>query len=209
MRITLSMACWGRPERTIRAIKCISNQTINGWEALVVGDGCRIMQEFIDRGEFQELIKIAENNGNRLSITNLPQNTGGHGYHIHNTNIQEATGKYFVLYANDDVILPNHFDNYLSAIENTDYDFMYFNSYVEPYKSIRDAQLSYAHIGHSELIVKTEYARKMPPHTPEYGHDWIFIQNLMNGGGTWAKAVDKEPTYIVKSVPVNREVGID
>lgn len=209
MRITLSMACWGRPQRTIRSIECIFGQNVNGWEALVVGDGCPIMQDFLDSNTFASMIEEAEKKGNSLVINNLEKNIGGHGYHIHNQNIQDAKGEYFVLYANDDVILPNHFENYLSGIEGTDYDFVYFNSYVEPYKSIRDAQLMYAHIGHSELIIKTEYAKNMPPHVPDYGHDWIFIDNMMKGGGKFAKAVGKEPTYVVKSVPVNREQGID
>jgi len=74
---------------------------------------------------------------------------------------------------------------------------------------MKNAQHYYDHIGHSELIIKTEYAKKMPPHVPEYGHDWIFIDNMIKGGGKFAKAEGKQPTYYVMSVPVNREQGID
>ena len=209
MRISVSIPCFGRPQRTRRIINAVLDQNIDGWEALIIGDGCPVMQEIINSGEFKIQQDEAQKMGNRLILENLDKNYGGCGYEITNQNIQRANGKYFIFSANDDLILPNHFENYLSGIEDTDYDFVYFNSYVEPYKSIRDAQLYYAHIGHSELIVKTEYAKNMPPHPPEYGHDWLFIDNLMKGGGKWAKAVDKEPTYIVKSVPVNREIGID
>jgi hypothetical protein len=208
MRITISIASFGRPQRTRRMINAVCNQNIDGWEALIVGDGCPVIDKIIKSGEFDEIQAEMEMRGNRLIIENLEKNYGGCGYEIINRNIQRAEGRYFVLGANDDIILPNHFENYLSGIENSEFDFVYYNSYVEPYKSIRDSQLMYAHIGHSELIVKTEYAKKMPPHSPEYGHDWIFIENLMKGGGSSRKVV-LEPTYIVKSVPVLREQGID
>ena len=57
MRLTLSMASYGRPQRTIRAINSIANQNINGWEALVIGDGCPVMQDFIDSDYFEDLIE--------------------------------------------------------------------------------------------------------------------------------------------------------
>ena len=64
MRLTLSMASYGRPQRTIRAINSIANQNINGWEALVIGDGCPVMQDFIDSEYFAGLIDQCSYNGN-------------------------------------------------------------------------------------------------------------------------------------------------
>lgn len=133
---------------------------------------------------------------------------GGYGCHIINQNIERAKGEYFVFYANDDIILPNHFENYLSAIEGTDYDFVYFNSNIMG-EFTRNSSLNFGQIGHSELIVKTEFLKKMPKHTDSYGHDWDLIQNMINAGAKYIKAYDNPPTYIVKSLANNREQNID
>ena len=89
MRLTLSMASYGRPQRTIRAINSIANQNINGWEALVIGDGCPVMQDYIDSNYFKDLIDVCSNNGNDLYIANNPVNQGGNGYAIINNNIKD------------------------------------------------------------------------------------------------------------------------
>ncbi len=208
MRLSLSMPSYGRPQRTIRAINCIANQNINGWEAFVIGDGCPVMQDFIDSDYFEDIIEMCSYNGNDLIINNNPVNQGGHGFAITNRNIEEAEGKYFVFFANDDIILPNHFENYLSQIEGTDLDFVYFNSQVKPINSIRFSRLEYGMIGHSELIVRTEFLRQMPMHNEHYGHDWALIQSMMQNG-KHKKAEDCPPTYLVMSLSDRREQGID
>jgi glycosyltransferase involved in cell wall biosynthesis len=206
-RLTLSMPCFGRRKGTIRAIECIANQTANNWEALVIGDGCPIMEDFLKSGYFNDLRADCRSRGNDLYIANNPNNKGGHGYSITNSNIENAEGKYFIFFANDDVILPNHFENYLSAIENTELDFVYFNSLVVPNNQIRNAQLQYGHIGHSELIVRTDFLKQMPNHNEHYGHDWSLIEQ-MSMFGKHLKS-ENPPTYHVMSLSDNREQGID
>ena len=208
MRLTVSMPCYGRPQRTIRAINCIASQSINGWEALVIGDGCPVMQDFIDSDYFKDLIDVCSNNGNNLIISNNPVNQGGHGFAITNSNIEDAKGKYFTFFANDDIILPNHFENYLSQIEGTDLDFVYFNSEVKPTNSLRVSRLEYGMIGHSELIIRTEFLKQMPTHNEHYGHDWALIQSMMLNGKN-KKAENSPATYHVMSLSDNREQGID
>jgi len=207
-RLTVSMPCFGRRKGTIRAIECIANQTANDWEALVTGDGCPIMQDFVDSNYFADIVKDCNAKGNQLIIKNNKENRGGHGYFIINENIQFARGKYFTFFANDDILLPNHFDNYLSAIENTNYDFMYFDSYVAPRRANRVTQLQYGMIGHSELIVNSSFLREMPKHNQEYGHDWSLIETMAKFG-KHAKAINHPPTYHVMSLSDNREQGID
>lgn len=210
MRLTLSIASLGRPERTRRAIRAVCAQDCTGWEALIVGDGCPVMQEIIDSKEFVSEQERLAKQGNLLVLENLDKNYGGCGYEIINRNIQRANGKYFILAANDDVLLPNHFSNYLSAIEGDDaIGFAYFDSRLDFCNSIRESRLEYGGIGHSEIIVRTDLARMMPPHGPDYGHDWVFIQHLINSGTISRKAVGFPPTYCVKGTPVCREQGID
>ena len=208
MRLTLSMPCYGRPQRTIRAIECIANQTINDWEALVIGDGCPVIKDYLDSGYFNDIRIECAKRGNDLIIDNNSFNQGGHGFAITNNNIKIAQGKYFTFFANDDIILPNHFENYLSQIEGTDLDFVYFNSIVKPINSLRVSQLQYGSIGHSELIVRTEFLRQMPTHNEHYGHDWQLIENMAKEG-KHKKALNCPPTYYVMSLSDNREQGID
>jgi hypothetical protein len=208
MRLTLSMASFGRPQRTIRAINSIANQNINDWEALVIGDGCPVMKDYLDSGYFNDIRIECANRGNDLYIDNNAVNQGGNGFAIINNNIQIAQGKYFVFFANDDIILPNHFENYLSQIERTDLDFVYFNSEVKPTNSLRVSRLEYGMIGHSELIVRTDFLRQMPKHDAEYGHDFALIQNMMLNG-KHKKAENCPATYYVMSLSDNREKGID
>lgn len=203
------MPCYARPQRTIRAIECIVNQNFNGWEALVVGDGCSIMQDYIFSNYFSDLVRHANSKGNDLRISNNSENKGGCGYYIINQNIQRAKGEYFMFMSNDDVIKPNHFENYLSAIDKSNYDFAYFNTWVEPYNSPRTAALSEGNIGHSELIVRTEFLKNMPPHYDEYGHDWQLVLNMLNAGAKYHYAGYNDRTYIIKSVPNKQEQNID
>lgn len=203
------MPCYERPQRTIRAITDICNQNIDGWEAKVVGDGCRYMDNFVSSNYFSDMIFHAESKGNILSISNNKINKGGCGYYIINSNIQSAVGKYFLFLSNDDIILPNHFENYLSGIENTDLDFAYYDTYIEPIKRKRISELKNGSIGHSELIIRTEYLRRMPLHGSNYGHDWDLILNMIKDGAKSKKIEGKPFTYIVKGVGELRTDIID
>ena len=208
MRITVSMPSFGRPQRTIRAIECICNQNINKWEALVVGDGCPFMTDFIMSNYFGDMVREANRNGNSLQISNLSENKGGWGYYIINQNIQRALGKYFIFMSNDDVILPNHFENYLSGVEGTDLDYAYFDTFIKPTGQMRVSELKNGSIGHSEIIVKTEFLRTLAPHTPEYGHDWYMIREMIEKGN--GRKMHNNPlTYSVRGVGELRQDEID
>ena len=49
-------------------------------------------------------------------------------------------------------------------------------------------------IGHSELIIKTDFLQQMPTHNEHYGHDWALISNMAISG-KHKKAINPEPTY--------------
>ena len=206
-RVTVSMPCFGRPKRTMRAIDCILAQSISGWEALIVGDGCEYMSDLITSGYYRNAIQECEKKGNRLVIDNYLIRRGGWGYQVINDNIRKAKGKYFVFLSNDDVIKCNHLENYLK-IENTDYDFVFFNTFVEPTNTVRIPELREGGIGHSELIVRTDFLRAMPPHTDRYGHDWDLISSMVKAGARYGK-IESGPTYIVKGAGELRSDIID
>ena len=199
-RITISIACYGRPERTKRAIQCIMNQDINGWEAFIMGDCCPDFQNLIDSG-YLEQIKIEQAaKGNTIHYFNAEINGGGWGNTLINYAIQHAKGNYFCLYANDDIILPNHFRHYLSEIENTSYDMVYYNSKLVPLNDIRNTVLNIGTIAHCDIIVKTSAAKSAPEHNNSYQHDWDFI-NYINNHGKCKKSDSQNSTYHVMSLP--------
>ena len=199
-KVTLSIPCWRRPLRTRRAIECIMSQDLQGWEALVIGDGCPDFQNLIDSGYLLEQAAIAEKNGNSLVFRNLEKNYGGCGYHITNCNIQAAQGDYILFMGNDDIIKPNHFSHYYNAIKDSKLDYMYFDSFLHPTNQIRKSKLAPSEIGHSEIIVSKNLAKKAPPHTGKYGHDWDFLRFIIDNG-KGKKSISTETTYEIRSIP--------
>jgi glycosyltransferase involved in cell wall biosynthesis len=207
-RLSVCLPCNGRPKRTLRILEQIKNQTINNWELFIIGDCCSYFQELIKIGYLEKFKKEIELNKNNVIYTNLDRNYGGYGYHIRNIVKREATSPYLIYIDNDDCIKPNHFENYLSEIEGTDYDFVYFNSFVEPLNSVRTSNLSAGNIGHSEIIVNLDFLRKMPDHIPDYEHDWVLINNFLKHNPKYKKS-DNPYSYIVKSIYAIRESVID
>lgn len=196
------MPCFGRPLRTRRAIQAIAAQNTGPWEALIVGDGCPDFRRMLDALWFKELSKKVEQQGNGMYAWNTAVNMGGFGYWQTNWAISHAAGKYFVFMANDDMILPYHFQYYLSQIEGTDLDFVYFDGSIQgkhtPYK------LKYGHIGHNALIIRTAFLREMPPHSKGYGHDWTLIENMLRHGAKYRKSCSTLTTYEIMSSPRDR-----
>ena len=115
--------------------------------------------------------------GNHPITRNFPKRGGRWGYRCTNWAIQNARGKYFIFFANDDEITTNHCFAYLHGIENTDYDLVYYNSLVRKDDQVmqRYARIGHSRVGHTEIIVRTDLARKAPPHDQTYRHDWNFI----------------------------------
>lgn len=204
--VTFCMPCYGRPARTERAINCIINQTITNWEAFIVGDGCPEFEKLIPK--FDQIIKDEAKKGNRLILYNRQPHAGYFGYAVRNEIVQKATGVYFLYLDNDDQISPDHAESRVSAmIASDNADFLYFKTYL-PGNVMRGPELKEGYIGHSELIVRTDFLQKMPPQVAQHGHDWYLIRNMMEAGGRSAY-VDKTPTYYVMGVGANREPGID
>lgn len=195
------LPCLGRPLRTRRMIDCIFNQTINNWELFIVGDNCSEFKKLSDSLWFQQFVERSHKKGNSVQSWNSVDRSGGYGYYVINDAIKYATGKYFIFGGNDDMIKPNHFSHYLSGIENTDLDFAYYNTWVHPHNMIRMAQPVFGSIGHAELIVRTDFAKTIKPHSPAYGHDWEFIEEMMRKTNKYKRIEGEGTTYQIMSVP--------
>lgn len=182
MKLTVSLSCYQRPDRTKRAIDCIINQDINGWEAFIMGDACPYFQNLIDTGYLENIKKNQIKYGNVIHYFNEKLHGGSWGYKLTNHAIQNANGKYIIFYDNDDIILPNHFRHYLSEIENTKYDLVYYQSELVPLNEVRKTQLQISCIGHCDIIIKSELAKKLKPHNTSYAQDWEFINEAYELG---------------------------
>jgi hypothetical protein len=96
----------------------------------------------------------------------------------------------------------------LLGIEGTSHGFAYYNTYIEPHNQIRNAQLEFGKIGHSEIIVRTDLIKTMPPQNSIYGHDWDLIMALKSSNHSYIK-IESEPTYTIKCIGNHRTDTID
>jgi glycosyltransferase involved in cell wall biosynthesis len=192
-RITISMACWGRPQRTQRAIMSILAQSVYDFEAFVLGDGCPVFKPVTY--------------DNRFISFNM-EHTGGYGFEQTNYAIEHATAPYICFMGNDDVLAGNHFATRLSEIENTDLDFVYFDIWM--LRELHIPKLKYGKIGDGHMIYRTESLRQIGPWGPEYGNDWDAIHDVMLTGGKYKKS-NLPATYYCMGNPDNRTdpEGID
>ena len=209
--ITVCVPIFGRPQRTCRLIDNLRRQTISNFQVYLIGDGCPQWQAMLDdeSGFIQDIIKEEKQKGNEWIAINLSQNHGGYGYYIRNLMKELADGKYLCFIDNDDLVLPNHLELYLSEIQNTDLDFVYYNTWNNSINLLRNTQPTAGLIGHSELCIKTEFYQSMPEQGNFYGHDWVMIDWMIQNSSKHKKASSQEWTYKVMGTPAKREEGID
>lgn len=205
-RICAVMPCWGRPARTRRMINNILAQNINNWEAFVIGDGCPVFNTLFDSGEAKFYQDLAASKGNKLHIFNLEKNYGGFGYHIINHCFEHNNSEYVIILGNDDIIAADHFQHYLSEIENTDLDIVAYKTFMKflPERHcIRPVCFQGGLIGHAEIIIKSSTARQFKLN-PEYGHDWELISKI-HGRGKSKVATSSHFTYFVTHTAVTSD----
>lgn len=208
-RITVCVPIFGRPQRTSRIIECLQRQTINNIQVYLIGDGCPQWQTDLDDGWVQLMCKKQEALGNEFIAINLDKNYGGYGYYIRNMMKELADAPYLCFIDNDDWVKPNHLEHYLSEIENTDLDFVYYNTWNNALGILRDTQASQGLIGHSELCIRTEFFMTVPDQGTEYGHDWHMIDWMIKNTNKHKKAINPEWSYKVMGTPAKRETDID
>lgn len=208
-RVTVVVPCYQRPQRTMRAIESLNNQTLANFEVLFIGDNCPDFGEKLQMGRFEFIKDEQKQRGRSYQFLNFSKHAGGYGFAARNYAKQVATGKYIVFLDNDDTIKPNHLEHYLSEIENTNLDWVYYDTFVVPKDEIRESKIHRGHIGHAELIIRTEFYKNLPAQKEHYGHDWDMILDMQRSSNKFKKAESKETTYMVRSTQEQREKGID
>ena len=196
-RLTLVIPTYKRRAMMMRQIDAILAQTVKDFEVFMVGDGCPEYAKLLADPFIQAKLQKGRDSGITIHAFNLEKNHGT-PHKIINDAIQNAAGEFFIWTADDDYIAPTHVERYLAEIEGTHWDGVLINTSLlgDYYANVRNARLELGHAGHSELIVRTDVARKMPPHAASDFHDFEFIAAVAQGGKL-AKAADGPTTYYV------------
>ncbi len=206
--LTLVVPIYGRPQGTRNLIMDATNQSFDGWELILVSDACPHFEGVITRSDVRASIESAMARGNRVVVHRFAENQGGFGYAGLNYGIEHARGKYLIFAGNDDRLSPFHFENYLRPmmIDST-LDVCFFPSLVASPSAmhIRQPKIEANHVGHSEMIVRTELARQVQGHDPAYGHDWTFIENLLLAAQKVSIDDVGMPTYVVQHLSIDEE----
>lgn len=212
------MPSYMRPQRTKRMLYCLLNQNFNGFELLFIGDSCPVYDVLMEDPWFANWKKEFEQKGNYLVLANSLEHKGCYGAHAIKYAVEKASGEYFCWVNNDDILTHEHITNYHRSIFKTDLDFVYNDTLVNTGGVglvARVAQLKEGCIGHSELVVRTDFLKKIfkddyffSAYCSGYGHDWQLVKMMMRSS-KYAHGPFMQKTYIVMSTPTYQEQGID
>lgn len=209
-KVTICLRCYGRPLRTQRMLECLGAQTLEGFELIIMGDACPSFRQMIKSEWFYQWKRKFERNDNFLFYMNNAIGGRDYGAKVTNQAIRLARGPYFMFADNDDTVKPEHIEFYYKSILKAKTDFVYNPVLVNGPDGFwrRVLDLRCGCVGHAELIVKTDFLRKMPKHEPVYGQDWKLIENMM-AAGTYVKGDPPAPTYCVMSIHNYQEPGFE
>jgi len=195
--VTLEFSTYRRRALALRGIDYLLNQTIKNIELFIIGDCCPDLADLLQDRYFLAKLELARARGMRVEALNLPENHGT-PHEILNVAIARAAGPYFMFAGDDDVVTVDHCASYLQAIQRANCDIVFMDSLLvgDYYSTVRIPKLEIGHVGHSELIVRTDRAKAAPPHQASLYHDWEFIGAIAQAGGV-IKHVKSPPTYYV------------
>lgn len=209
--LTLCLRSFGRPLRTRRMLECIQAQTMNNIELLFWGDACPVFQDIIRSDWFSSWKSEFQRKGNHLFYMNNAIGGRDFGAKILNSARHISRAPYFCILDNDDKIMPEYAQFSYESIVRSGCDFVYNTTYVLNGGNhwLRTPEIKHGSIGHNELIIRTEFLRKMPPEEKGYDQDWKLIQNMVAAGAKHQKGNALFPVYYVMSTPGQIEPGFE
>ena len=148
--VSVIIPTYNRPERLIKAIQSVLDQTYRNVEVLVINDGGK---------EIEPLISALDDSG-RVKYVRLSKNQ--ERSHARNTGLRMARGKYVAYLDDDDRYYPHHIESLVSYLEKTGGHVAYSDAY-RIYEELRNYE--YVMVGRDL------------PYTREFDGDFILIQN--------------------------------
>lgn len=209
--VSVILRSYGRPLRTKRMLDCIMQQTMINFELIFMGDACPAFKDLTSSQWFDNWCSEFRRKRNQVFWMNNAVGGRDFGAKITNQAIQVIVrGTYTMFLDNDDMIKPEHVQFYYDSIKKTSGDFVYNRVLVNGPEGLweRHLELKRGCVGHAEIIVKTEFLKKMPPHEKVYGQDWLLIGNMMKVG-TSGRGITPFPTYCVMSNHNYQEPGFE
>lgn len=168
-----------RETKFLRAVRSFVNQTYQDKELIIVSDGCEITRELLtnNMSEWGSCVDL-------VCIDKQPLFSGN----VRATGVEIASGEIICYLDTDDFLGLNH----LQVIANNMrvHDWVYFDEYlnqgtVKP-PAVKSVELLKDSAGTSSIAHLKENAPSWHG-CDGYGHDWIFIDRLMN----WSKNYKK------------------
>lgn len=207
-RVAIVVPCYKRPQRTRRVVDAVRNQNINHFQAIFIGDNCDSFDDQCNY-DYAPIAAVESANNRSFMFTNFSQHTGGFGNQIRQFSKMLISAEYVVFLDNDDVISPNHLEHYLSEIEDTDLDFVIFNTWDKQNNKLIEAKDAKGHINHGSMIIRSEFYKSVEAQKPERGHEWTLFLRMRDLTPKWKFAKSQEATYMLMSNSGKQEEGID
>jgi len=156
-----------RPEKFIRAMDSVLNQTLQDWELVIVADGCTLTTDLYKQYYIQH---------NNINLVELPKQKLWSG-NVRNAGIDAATGEYITYLDTDDKLGRNHLQIIAQQLSRQDWvwydDYIMGTNYLPRYNK---CQLVHGRCGTSNIT----HASRLPARWKDstYAHDWRFIELL-------------------------------
>jgi len=158
-----------RPNKLIRAVNSVLNQTFTDWELIIIADGCEKTKQIITENFSDTRINLFYINKQPI-MSGIPRNTG----------INIASGEWICYLDSDDMFGENHLQIIKNSLKG---DWIWFNDlcfvialnqFLEVFADIKVR----GKCGTSTICHKKELNVKWHPEG-NYLQDWYFIQHLI------------------------------
>jgi hypothetical protein len=200
-RVSVLMPTHNRADVIGVAIESVLRQTEGDFELLVAADGCT--DDTVDR--------VSRLSDPRIRIFDLPK-APYFGYANRNVALRQARGRYLAFAAHDDLLLPDHLERLVDALERSGKEWIYSRPlWVSSDGVIVPSGTNLTNPDELEFFLTT--ANTIPAscvlyprsNLDRYGYwpedvpsaaDWVHWRGMVEGGGRANFSYDREPTCL-------------
>jgi glycosyltransferase involved in cell wall biosynthesis len=183
-------AATNREQKFIRAVNTFLKQTYQNKELIIVADGCVKTYE-IYNNQFSKLDNVK---------CFLTQKTPTFSGEVRSIGLKEATGEIISYLDADDVIAKDHLEIIMKQFTD-EFDLVYYDDYLvlsKDFKSLqkRIVEPRWGSIGTSSITHINFPKEKNIKWNSGYGHDFIFLQQMVAKGAKFKKLTETPKYYV-------------